>query len=58
MITNKWIFCNNLNSLQLNAFFQKKNMTVVWLIISAQRVPEPDSLPGISFDTRPDPIQF
>ena len=26
--------------------------------ISAQRVPEPDPLPGISFDTRPDPIQF
>ena len=27
-------------------------------ISSAQRVPEPDPLPGISFDTRPDPIQF
>ena len=26
--------------------------------ISAQQVPEPDPLPGISFDTRPDPIQF
>ena len=25
---------------------------------SAQRVPEPDPLPGISFDTRPDMIQF
>ena len=25
---------------------------------SVQRVPEPDPLPGISFDTRPDPIQF
>ena len=25
---------------------------------SAQQVPEPDPLPGISFDTRPDPIQF
>ena len=25
---------------------------------SAQRVPEPDQLPGISFDPRPDPIQF
>ena len=25
---------------------------------SAQRVPEPDLLPGISFDTRLDPIQF
>ena len=25
---------------------------------SAQRVPEPDPLPGIFFDTRPDPIQF
>ena len=25
---------------------------------SAQRVPEPDPLPGISLDTRPDPIQF
>ena len=25
---------------------------------SAQRVPEPDPLPGISFDIRPDPIQF
>ena len=27
-------------------------------VISAQRVPEPDPLPGIYFDTRPDPIQF
>ena len=27
-------------------------------IVSAQRVPEPDPLPGIFFDTRPDPIQF
>ena len=27
-------------------------------MISAQRVPEPDPLPGISVDTRPDPIQF
>ena len=25
---------------------------------SAQRVPEPDPLPGIYFDTRPDPVQF
>ena len=25
---------------------------------SAQRVPEPDPIPGISFDTQPDPIQF
>ena len=25
---------------------------------SVQRVPEPDPLPGIPFDTRPDPIQF
>ena len=25
---------------------------------SAQRVPEPDPLPGISLHTRPDPIQF
>ena len=25
---------------------------------SAQRVPEPDLLPSISFDTRLDPIQF
>ena len=24
---------------------------------SAQRVPEPDPLPGIFFDTRPDPTQ-
>ena len=28
------------------------------LPFSAQRVPEPDPLPGISFDTRPDLIQF
>ena len=28
------------------------------IIYSAQRVPEPDPIPGISFDTRPDPIQF
>ena len=27
-------------------------------LFSVQRVPEPDPLPGISFDTRPDPIQF
>ena len=27
-------------------------------VSSAQWVPEPDPLPGISFDTRPDPIQF
>ena len=27
-------------------------------VCSAQRVPEPDPLPGISFDTRPDLIQF
>ena len=26
--------------------------------ISVQRVPEPDPIPGISFATRPDPIQF
>ena len=25
---------------------------------SVQRVPEPDPIPGISFDTRPDPIHF
>ena len=25
---------------------------------SVQRVPEPDPIPGIFFDTRPDPIQF
>ena len=31
---------------------------VVHPAISVQRVPEPDPLPGISFDTRPDPIQF
>ena len=24
--------------------------------VSAQRVPEPDPLPGISFDTRPDSV--
>ena len=28
------------------------------MVISAQRVPEPDPIPGIFFDTRPDPIQF
>ena len=28
------------------------------LSASAQQVPEPDPIPGISFDTRPDPIQF
>ena len=27
-------------------------------VARAQRVPEPDPIPGISFDTRPDPIQF
>ena len=33
-------------------------VTVKQEVSSAQRVPEPDPLPGISFDTRPDPIQF
>ena len=28
----------------------------VIVVHSAQRVPEPDPLPGIYFDTRPDPI--
>ena len=27
------------------------------VLISAHQVPEPDPLPGICFDTRPDPIQ-
>ena len=31
---------------------------VVVLVVSAQRVPEPDLLPDIYLDTRPDPIQF
>ena len=26
------------------------------IILSAQRVPEPDQLPDISFDTRPDSV--
>ena len=34
------------------------SMKEVHTMPSAQRVPEPDPLPGISFDTRPDPIQF
>ena len=33
-------------------------MTCNLLPTSAQWVPEPDPLPGIFFDTRPDPIQF
>ena len=33
-------------------------LALSWHEGSAQRVPEPDPLPGISFDTRPDPIQF
>ena len=41
-VTKKSIFQNTPTSLQC----------------SAQRVPEPDPLPEISFDTRPDPIQF
>ena len=28
------------------------------VVNSVQRVPEPDPIPGISFATRPDPIQF
>ena len=32
--------------------------SLIFIMISAQRVPEPDPIPGISFDTRPDPIQF
>ena len=36
----------------------QKASLALGLIISAQRVPEPDPLPGISFDTRLDPIQF
>ena len=35
--------------------FEVQDMAV---IDSAQRVPKPDPIPGISFDTRPDPIQF
>ena len=35
-----------------------KTLFLTCLKISAQRVPEPDPLPGISIDTRPDPIQF
>ena len=31
---------------------------IIAVTSSAQRVPEPDPLPGIFFDTRPDPIQF
>ena len=26
------------------------------VVVSAQRVPEPDPIPGISFDTRPDSV--
>ena len=45
----------------LQEFWQMKVVIIVIviiLVISAQRVPEPDPLPGISFHTRPDPIQF
>ena len=35
-----------------------RHITLSELSSSAQRVPEPDPLPGIYFDTRPDPIQF
>ena len=31
---------------------------VVCILVSVQRVPEPDPIPGISFATQPDPIQF
>ena len=43
-----------------NRLHQTKDDFVIYtnLGVSAQRVPEPDPLPGISFDTRPDPIQF
>ena len=37
-----------------NRFIHSKS----WMPSSVQRVPEPDPIPGISFATRPDPIQF
>ena len=45
--------------LSCHTVIKSQDQHLVQLIkFSAQRVPEPDPLPGISFDTRPDPIQF
>ena len=42
----------------LNSSLPYKSPSLSQVILSAQRVPEPNPLTGISFDTRPDPIQF
>ena len=55
-LTRNWDF----NQIKLQFSVQHINWksNKALLKCSAQRVPEPDPLPGISFDTRPDPIQF
>ena len=46
------------SSLVWESRFKRKSWKLLDEGRSAQRVPEPDPLPSISFDTRPDPIQF
>ena len=50
-----YIICLLCNGIYLLAYLQASFYAVA---SSAQRVPEPDPLPGIFFDTRPDPNQF
>ena len=43
---------------RINNSCKYNNILHEMAISSVQRVPEPDPIPGISFATRPDPIQF
>ena len=61
-IASEYFKSGSLVSAIQNSFLRQKQFPFRLLsnhhLDSAQRVPEPDPLPGISFDTRPDPIQF
>ena len=53
--------CHQLKNLKTISDLYNLTPKYFWPLLpntSAQRVPEPDPIPGISFDTRPDPIQF
>ena len=56
MLNRKMVF----RVMKSQSMTDKASFTLYYMIIltSAQRVPEPDPLPGIFFYTRPDPIQF
>ena len=55
---NKEIRVHTVRYLEVEEVVKNGYFTFRLTVSSAQRVPEPDPLPGISFDTRPDPIQF